>query len=88
MNTIEKWNGRKYFVRHLRTVRCVAYAYINVNYRNKIDAKSHACIMMGYSDESKSYRLSNPVKQQIILSKNVIFDENILGNKLFNSSSG
>ena len=43
--------------------------------------------MMGYSNESKSYRLFDPIKQQSILSRSVIFDETISGNKQLNSSS-
>ena len=52
-----------------------------------MDEKSHACIMMGCSKESKSYWLFDLVKQQIIINRNVIFDEKYLGIKLFNSSS-
>lgn len=43
--------------------------------------------MMGYFEESKSYKLFDPIKQQIIIKRNVIFDEKILGIKLLNSSS-
>ena len=44
--------------------------------------------MMGYSKESKSYRLFDPVKYQIIIRRNVISDEKYSGIKLLNSSSG
>ena len=32
------------------------------DYKKKLDGKSHACIMMGYYEESKSYRLFDLVK--------------------------
>jgi hypothetical protein len=55
---------------------CVAWAHISDDYMKKLDAKSHACIMMGYSEESKAYQLFDPVKQQTIIECNVIFDDN------------
>ena len=62
--------------------------HISDDYRNKLDEKSHACIMMGYSDESKSHKLFDPSKQHIILSQSVFFDEMISDNQLLNSSPG
>lgn len=44
--------------------------------------------MMGYFEESKAYRLFDLVKQQIIIMKNVIFDENTSGIRFLNSSFG
>jgi len=41
--------------------------------------------MMGYSEESKSYWLFDPIKQQIIISQNVIFNEKNCRIKLLNS---
>jgi hypothetical protein len=67
---------------------CVSLAHISNDYRNKLDAKSHACIMMGYSEESNSYRFFDLVKQKIIIRRNVWFDNNSYGNNLLNSFSG
>jgi hypothetical protein len=67
---------------------CVSWAHIPNDCRNNLDEKSHACIMMGYSKESKSYRLFDPVKRQIIIRCNVQFDEKYSRIKLLNSSSG
>lgn len=53
----------------------------------KLDVKSHVCIMMGYSKESKAYRLFDPIKQQIIIKRNMIFSEKSIGIKLLKSSS-
>ena len=43
---------------------------------------------MGYCEESKSYQLFDPLKQYIIIRRNVIFDENYLRIKFLNSSYG
>ena len=85
MTPVEKWCRKKPSINHLRTFGCVAWAHISNDYRKKLDAKSYACIMMGYY--SKSYQLFDLVKQHIMIRRNVIFDEKTLGIKLSNSSS-
>jgi hypothetical protein len=47
--------------------------------RKKLDAKSHACIMMGYFKEWKAYKLFDPIKQEIIYKRYVVFDEKTSG---------
>jgi hypothetical protein len=54
------------FIDRLRVFGCVAWAHISDDFRNNLDGKSHACIMMGYSEDSKSYRQFDPVKWKII----------------------
>jgi hypothetical protein len=85
MTPIEKWCGKNPSVGHLRNFECISWAHISNACRKELDAKSHVCIMTGYSEESKSYQLFSPVK--IIIRRNVIFHENSLGLKLLNSSS-
>ena len=59
---VERWCENKPSIDHLRILECVAWSHISDDYRKKLDAKSHACIMMGYSEESKAYRQFDPVK--------------------------
>ena len=73
MTLVKKWCGKNPSVGHLRTFGGVAWEHMYDSYRNKLDGKSHACIMMGYSKESNVYWLFDPVKQQIIIRRNVIF---------------
>ena len=44
--------------------------------RKKLDDKSIKCIFLGVSEESKAYRLYNPVTKRIIISRDVVFMEN------------
>ena len=60
---VEKWCGKNPSVNHLRTFGCVAWEHISNQCRNKLDAKSHACIMMRYSKESND--LLNFLSNQI-----------------------
>jgi hypothetical protein len=43
--------------------------------RVKLDAKSLKCILLGVSEESKAYRLFNPTSNKIIVSRDVVFEE-------------
>jgi hypothetical protein len=41
----------------------------------KLDAKSYACIRMGYYEELKAYKLFDLVKKEIVCRRDVVFDE-------------
>jgi len=41
----------------------------------KLDENSEKCILVGYSTQSKAYKLYNPVSRKVIISRDVIFDE-------------
>ena len=49
MPHFEKWSERRPLVWHFRMFGCIAWAHVIGDKRKKIDAKSHACIVMGYS---------------------------------------
>lgn len=87
LTPIKIWRVKKPSIEHLRMFGCASWEHISNDYIKKLDANIHACIMLGYSKESKAYWLFEPIKQQIIIRRNVIFDEksSIIG--LLNSSS-
>jgi hypothetical protein len=72
----EAWFERKLTVSHLQVFGCVTYTLINLHNRRKLDAKYEKCIFIGYCIQSKGYRLYNPETKKIIVSRNVMFDEN------------
>jgi hypothetical protein len=88
MIPLEMWSGNKPLVEHLRMFGCIAWAHIPDDKRKKLDGKSNACIMTGYSDESKAYRLFDPIKQEIICKRDISLDEQTLGVALLNFSFG
>lgn len=71
----EVWSGKKPSVSHLKIFGCIAYTLISQQNRQKLDCKSEKCIFVGYSSQSKAYRLYNPTSGKIIVSRNVVFDE-------------
>ena len=71
----EGWSGLKPSVRYFRTFGCLAHVHIPDNKRTRLDNKSMSCVLLGISDESKAYRLHDPVSQKIIVSRDVLFEE-------------
>ena len=71
----EAWSGVKPLVEHLRVWDCLAHVHIPEAKRGKLDDKSFPCILFDMSDESKGYRLFDPKTKRIVVSKDVMFEE-------------
>ena len=56
----ELFYGEKPDVSHLRVYGCKAFAYVEKDHRDKLDAVSEECALVGYSATSKAYRLLRP----------------------------
>ena len=55
----ETWSGRKPAIQHFRVFGCIAYAHVPDQLRKKLDNKGKKCIFIGYSTDSKAYKLYN-----------------------------
>jgi transposase InsO family protein len=71
----EAWSGMKPSVKHFRVFGCVAHVHIPDAHRKKLDIKSTRCVLLGVSEESKAYKLYNPLEKKIIISRDVVFEE-------------
>ena len=71
----EAWSGKKPNLSHLKVFGCIAYAHVPDQLRKKLDDKAEKCIFVGYSEETKAYKLYNPETQKVIISRDVTFDE-------------
>ncbi|KAI4357505.1 hypothetical protein L6164_001448 [Bauhinia variegata] len=71
----EAWSGRRPSIRHLRVFGCIAFAYIPDQLRKKLDDKGEKCIFIGYSTNSKAYKLYNLQTKKVIISRDVTFNE-------------
>jgi len=65
----------KPMVGYFRVLGCVDHAHVLDQKRRKFDDKSKECVFLGVSDESMAYRLYDPISKKIIISKDVIFQE-------------
>jgi hypothetical protein len=75
----EAWNGFKPDVSHLRIFGCRVYAHIEKDERTKLDGKARRCILLGYGEQTKGYRLYDVDKKRVIYSRNVVFEESKVG---------
>ncbi|KAL5784111.1 hypothetical protein ACOSQ2_006503 [Xanthoceras sorbifolium] len=53
----------------------IVYAHIADEKRKKLDDKDEKCIFLGVSYQSKAYKLYNPITKKIVISRDVVFDE-------------
>ena len=72
----EAWYGFKPMVKHLRVFGLVCYALVPKEKLQKLESRSVKCMLIGYSDEKKGYRLLSDAK--FIVSRDVIFDESLV----------
>ena len=59
---------------YLKVFGCTAYALVKI-YSQKFDKKPEKYIFVGYSSESKAYKLYNPVSGKLTISRDVVFNE-------------
>nr|DAD19456.1 TPA_asm: hypothetical protein HUJ06_020919 [Nelumbo nucifera] len=71
----EAWSGFKPSVAHFKVFGCIGHVHIPDNNKQKLDDKSLQCVFLGLSQESKAYRMYDPVSKKIIISRDMVFEE-------------
>ena len=71
----EAWSGVKPNVDYFRVFGCIGHVHVPDNKRKKLDDKSFQCVLLGVSEKSKAYRLYDPVSKKIVVSRDVVFEE-------------
>ncbi|KAF8399625.1 hypothetical protein HHK36_015494 [Tetracentron sinense] len=71
----QAWGSYKPSVSHLKIFGCISYAQVPEAKRKKLDDHGEKCIFIGYSEESKAYKLYNPLTNKVVVSRDVIFSE-------------
>ena len=79
MTPFEAWTNKKPVVRHFRVFGCDAYVHVPKDERKKLDPKTNRCVLVGYGETTKAYRLYDPESGKIIFSRDVVFNENSVG---------
>ena len=73
----EMWTGRRPNIGNLRVFGCIGHVHIPSERRDsKLCARSTPCVFVGYSTESKAYRMFGPQTGKVIVSRDVVFEEN------------
>lgn len=71
----EIWTGKKPNISYLKAFGFLVYAHVPDALRKKLDDKAEKYIFIGYSHETKGYKLFNPDTEKVIISRDVTFDE-------------
>ena len=71
----EAWSGVKPLIDHFRVFGCITHVHVPEERRTKLDNRSITCVLLGVSKESKGYRLFDLVAKRVVVSRNVIFEE-------------
>ncbi|KAM1636747.1 hypothetical protein ACFX2K_014783 [Malus domestica] len=72
----EAFSDRKLGIAHFKIFGCLCYVHISSELRQKLDAKSVKGIFVGYATCEKGYRVYDLFTKKLILSRDVVFDEN------------
>lgn len=67
------WTGKRPTVSHCRSFGARALVYDKTPQKEKFQSRSKECILVGYSEESKAYRLWSVNERKIIRSRDVKF---------------
>ena len=71
----EAWSGVKPSVEHFRVFGCISHVHVPNSKRTKLNDKSLSCVLLKISEDSKTYRLYDPTSHRIIISRDVVFEE-------------
>jgi hypothetical protein len=77
----EVFSGIKPEVGHLRIFGCHVYIHVPKEKRTKMEPSSKKGVFVGYSENSKAYRIYVPGQRQIEVSRDVTFHEEAAFNK-------
>ena len=83
----EGWRGNKPKVSHLRVFGCIAYSLMNSHDRYRLNENQRNISLLDIETQSKSYRLYNMLSGKIVISRNVMFNEDASWNIDFENIS-
>ena len=73
----ELWKNRKPNISYFHPFGCTCYILNTKDHLNKFDSKAQKCILLGYSERSKGYRVYNTETLIVEESIKVRFDDKL-----------
>ena len=73
----EAWHGRNVNVSFLRTFGCVGHVKNTKPHLDKLEDRSTAMVLLCYEEGSKAYRLYDPKRGKVVISRDVVFYEKV-----------
>lgn len=74
---IEMWSSKKPTVSYLKIFGCLTYYYLPKVQRNKLQPKARKGIFIGYSQETRGYKIYDPEYRKIYAVRTAKFNENL-----------
>lgn len=71
----EVLKGKKPNIDHLRVFGCLGYAKPENPYLKKLDDRARVLVNLGTEPDSKAYRLLDPSRLKVVVSRDYVFDE-------------
>lgn len=75
------WFGKDQGISHLRIFGSTCYNFLPECKREKLEARSFKCILLGYASSIGTYRLWDVERNKMIVGRNVKFNENDILNR-------
>ena len=63
----EAWARMNHSVSHFKFFICFAYPHVRDELRMKLEKKGHKCIFVGYSEDTKAYKLYDLGIRKVII---------------------
>uniref|UniRef100_T1IMU7 Integrase catalytic domain-containing protein n=1 Tax=Strigamia maritima TaxID=126957 RepID=T1IMU7_STRMM len=83
----ERLTGEKPDVSNFQIFGSLAFTWIPKLYRNKLNPRSQPVIFIGYPAQSAGWKFLNPKTQQILIARDVKFDESKIGAEFLKIST-
>jgi transposase InsO family protein len=71
----EVFTGKKLEIGHFRIFGCLVYCHVPLEKRTKLEATTEKGIFVGYSENSKAYRVYIPALRKTVVRRDVKFEE-------------
>ncbi|KAL8161209.1 hypothetical protein V2J09_012698 [Rumex salicifolius] len=75
MTPYQAWHGKTPKIHHLRVFGCLAHTKVVTPNLTKLADRSIKTVLLGYEEGSKAYKLLDPSREKVIVSRDVIFEE-------------
>ena len=71
----EAWYGRKPSMSFLRTFGYIGHVRKTKPVLTKLEDRSTPMVLLGYAEGTKAYRLHDPRRDKVLVSRDIVFDE-------------
>jgi hypothetical protein len=73
----EMWVGRRPHLGHLKVFGCIAHMKVPVPHLKKLADRSQKTVYLGVEEGSKAHKLYDPLQNKVMVSRDVVFEENV-----------